>query len=199
MRRAVTARLLMAVFAAVLLAGCGKPDGVTFKSSDVTGATFGREFALHGAGGQPRSLGDFSGKAVVVFFGFTHCPDVCPTTMVKLAQVMKALGPDADRVQVLMVTLDPERDSADLMAQYARGFDPRFDGLSGSPAEIAAAAKEFRVVYQKQPGTTPDSYGIDHTTGTYVFDPKGRLRLFVSGQQDAASIEHDLRLLLGGA
>lgn len=199
MRRAVTARLLMAVFAAVLLAGCGKPDGVTFESSDVTGATFGREFALHGAGGQPRSLGDFSGKAVVVFFGFTHCPDVCPTTMVKLAQVMKALGPDADRVQVLMVTLDPERDSADLMAQYARGFDPRFDGLSGSPAEIAAAAKEFRVVYQKQPGTTPDSYGIDHTTGTYVFDPKGRLRLFVSGQQDAASIEHDLRLLLGGA
>ena len=197
MRRTLTAALVVAALVAGALSGCGKPAGTpTFESSDVTGAEFGRKLALHGPGGKPRSLADYSGKVVVVFFGFTHCPDVCPTQMFKLAQVMKALGADADRVQVLMVTLDPERDSAELLAQYTAGFDPRFAGLSGSPAEIAEAAREFRVVYQKQSGTTPDSYGIDHTTGTYVFDAGGRLRLFVSGQQDAKSIEHDLRQLL---
>ena len=199
MHRAVTAWLMTAALVAGLIAGCGNQSGaVAFQSSDVTGAEFGRKLALHGVDGQPRSLTDFSGKVLVVFFGFTHCPDVCPTTMVKLAQVMKSLGADANRVQVLLVTLDPERDSADLLAQYTAGFDPRFSGLSGSPAEIAEAAREFRVIYQKQPGATPDSYSVDHTTGTYVFDPRGRLRLFVSGQQEAKSIEHDIRLLLTG-
>ena len=199
MWRPVAAWLVTAALAVSLLAGCGnQPGAVVFQSSDVTGAEFGRKLALHGADGRQRSLADFSGKVVVVFFGFTHCPDVCPTTMVKLAQVMKSLGADANRVQVLLVTLDPERDSADLLAQYTAGFDPRFSGLSGSPAEIAEAAREFRVIYQKQPGATPDSYSVDHTTGTYVFDPRGRLRLFVSGQQEAKSIEHDIRLLLTG-
>src|SRR4030095_6112122 len=130
------------------------------KGSDVTGSSFGRDFALTDADGKARTLADYRGKAVVVFFGYTQCPDVCPTTLVTLAEAMKKLGADADRVQVLFVTVDPERDTPALLSQYVPAFDPRFVGLSGDAAATERVAKEFKVIYQKQPGPTPASYTV---------------------------------------
>jgi protein SCO1/2 len=177
------------------LAAC-TPDGPKFQASDVTGATFGRNFSLTDATGKPRTLADYRGKAVVIFFGYTQCPDVCPTTLAELAEVMKRLGPDADRVQVLFVTIDPERDTADLLGKYVPAFDPRFMGLRGDAAATEAVAKEFKIIYQKQPGATPGSYTMDHSAGTYIFDPQGRLRLYVSYGQGPEVFAHDLRELL---
>ena len=168
-------------------------------ASDVTGSSFGHDFSLKDPSGKTRTLEDFRGKAVVVFFGYTQCPDVCPTTLATLAQAMKELGPDADRVQVLFVTVDPERDTPDLLAKYVPSFDPRFLGLWGDADATARTAKEFKVLYQKVPGATPGSYTMDHSAGSYVFDPKGRLRLFVSNGQGPAVFAHDLRELLRGA
>jgi protein SCO1/2 len=181
-----------------LAAGCA-PDGSKFQASDVTGAAFGREFQLNDAAGKPRTLADYRGKAVVVFFGYTQCPDVCPTTLAELAEVMKKLGPDADRVQVLFVTIDPERDTPDLLSKYVPAFDPRFMGLYGDAAATARTAKEFKIIYQKQPGATPGSYTMDHSAGTYIFDPQGRLRLYVSYGQGPEAFAHDLRELLRAA
>ena len=178
-----------------LLAGCA-PEGPKFQSSDVTGATFGRNFNLIDATGKARTLADYRGKAVVIFFGYTQCPDVCPTTLAELAEVMKKLGPDADRVQVLFVTIDPERDTQDLLAQYVPAFDPRFMGLYGDAAATERTAKEFKIIYQKQPGATPGSYTMDHSAGTYIFDPQCRLRLYVSYGQGPEVFAHDLRELL---
>ncbi|MEO8344897.1 MAG: SCO family protein [Betaproteobacteria bacterium] len=180
-----------------MLAGCA-PDGPKFQASDVTGAAFGRDFQLNDANGKPRTLADFRGKAVVMFFGYTHCPDVCPTTLAELAEVMKQLGPDAERVQVLFVTVDPERDTPQLLAQYVPAFDPRFLGLYGDAAATERTAKEFKIIYQKQPGVTPGSYTMDHSAGTYIFDPQGRLRLYVSYGQKPEVFAHDLRELLKG-
>ena len=188
------ALIVVCVFGA-LVAGCA-PDGPKFQASDVTGAAFGREFQLNDAAGKPRTLADFRGKAVVVFFGYTQCPDVCPTTLAELAEVMKKLGPDADRVQVLFVTIDPERDTPDLLSKYVPAFDPRFMGLYGDAAATARTAKEFKIIYQKQPGATPGSYTMDHSAGTYIFDPQGRLRLYVSYGQGPEVFAHDLRELL---
>jgi protein SCO1/2 len=194
-RRIASPLAFAAALALVALAGC-TPEGPVFQSSDVTGATFGRNFSLTDATGKPRTLADFRGKAVVIFFGYTQCPDVCPTTLSELAEVMKQLGPDADRVQVLFVTIDPERDTPQLLAQYVPAFDPRFLGLYGDAAATAAVAKEFKIIYQKQPGATPGSYTMDHSAGTYIFDPAGRLRLYVSYGQGPQVIAHDLRELL---
>ena len=191
-------RLLAVVLAAVLAAsllGCS-PDAPKFKSSDVTGASFGRDFALTDATGKARKLADFRGKAVVIFFGYTQCPDVCPTTLAALAETMKQLGPDADRVQVLFVTVDPARDTPALLAQYVPAFDPRFLGLYGDDEATQKVAREFKIIYQKQPGSTPDTYTMDHSAGTYIFDPQGRLRLFVSHGQGPAVFAHDLREIL---
>jgi protein SCO1/2 len=187
--------LVAAVALCALAAGCGS-DGPRFRATDVTGASFGRDFALTDHTGKPRTLADFRGKAVVIFFGFTQCPDACPTTMATLAAAMKELGPDADRVQVLFVTVDPARDTPQLLAQYVPAFDPRFLGLVGDDAATERVAKEFKVIYQKQPGKTPSSYTVDHSTGTYVFDPQGRLRLYVSHGQGPDVFAHDLRELL---
>lgn len=190
----------LALAGSALLAGCNRdPAAPAFQSTDITGATFGRSLALTGHDGRPRTLADFAGKAIVVFFGFTHCPDVCPTTLARFATVMKALGPDADRVQVLFVTVDPERDTADVLSKYVPAFDTRFVGLTGTPEQVAAVAKEFRIVVQKQPPSAAGDYTVDHSAGIYVLDPKGRLRLYVAPNQDAPVLEHDLRLLLGGA
>jgi protein SCO1 len=180
---------------ALVLAACG-PQGPKFQASDVTGASFGRDFALTDHNGKQRTLADFRGKAVVVFFGYTQCPDVCPTTLAALAEAMKALGPDADRVQVLFVTVDPERDTRELLAQYVPAFDSRFLGLYGDAEATARVAKEFKIVYQKQPGSAPGSYTMDHSAGTYVFDPQGRLRLFVGLAQGPDVFTHDLREIL---
>ena len=188
----------MLLAAVLCVAGCGKPDAVRFQSTDITGAEFARALDLTGHDGKPRTLADFNGKVLVVFFGFTHCPDVCPTALARFASVMKALGPDAERVQVVLVTVDPERDTPEVLARYVTAFNPAFLGLTGDAAAIERAAKEFRVMFQKQAGQMPETYTVDHSSGVYVFDPKGRVRLFVSGQQDAAVLEHDIRLLLSG-
>ena len=177
------------------LAGCG-PDGPQFKASDVTGTAFGRDFALADHTGKPRTLADFRGKAVVLFFGYTQCPDVCPTTLSTLAEAMRRLGADAARVQVLFVTIDPERDTAELLSHYVTAFDPSFLGLSGDADATARTAKEFKILYQKQPGRTPETYTMDHSAGSFVFDSEGRLRLYVGHGQDAAVFAHDIRELL---
>jgi protein SCO1/2 len=191
-------RRLFILFAVIVLAACSG-GGPAFEASDVTGSSFGHDFSLKDPSGKTRTLEDFRGKAVVVFFGYTQCPDVCPTTLATLAQAMKELGPDADRVQVLFVTVDPERDTPDLLSKYVPSFDPRFLGLWGDADATARTAKEFKVIYQKVPGATPGSYTMDHSAGSYVFDPKGRLRLFVSNGQGADVFAHDLRELLRGA
>jgi protein SCO1/2 len=183
------------VLLALLVASCG-PDRARFQSSDVTGVAFGRDFRLTDHKGQVRTLADFRGKVVVMFFGYTQCPDVCPTTLSDLAAALQKLGADAGRVQVLFVTVDPERDTPELLAQYVPAFNPTFLGLFGDTAATAAAAREFKVLYQKQPGSTPGSYTMDHTAGTFIFDPQGRLRLFVSHGQGADIFAHDIRELL---
>ena len=194
-RRLAISGLFAFVVACALLAGCA-PDGPKFQSSDVTGATFGRDFNLMDANGKPRTLADYRGKAVVIFFGYTQCPDVCPATLAALGEVMKKLGPDADRVQVLFVTVDPERDMPELLSKYVPAFDPRFTGLYGDAAATERTAKEFKIIYQKQPGATPGSYTVDHSAGTFIFDPKGKLRLYVSYGQGPEVFAHDLRELL---
>ena len=183
---------LMAVLAAV---ACG-PDAPKFMASDVTGTSFGRDFQLVDHNGKPRTLADYRGKAVVMFFGYTQCPDVCPTTLAELAETMKRLGADADRVQVLFVTVDPERDTPDLLSKYVPAFDPRFMGLYGDADATARTAKEFKIIYQKQPGQTPGTYTMDHSAGTFIFDPNGKLRVYVGYGQGADVFAHDLTELL---
>ena len=196
MRRLAAAALAAAALAAgALTAGCS-PEAPKFRTSDITGSTFGKAFALTDHTGRAVTLADYRGKAVVMFFGYTQCPDVCPTTLATLAATMKALGPDADRVQVLFVTVDPERDTQALLAQYVPAFDPRFVGLYGDAAATERVAKEFKVLFQKQPGATPGSYTVDHSAGVYMFDPQGRLRLYASHGQPPDAFAHDLKALL---
>jgi protein SCO1/2 len=185
------------VFTAFALAGCGG-SGPSFKNSDITGADYGKDFALTDHTGKTRTLADFRGKAVVMFFGYIRCPDVCPTTLAELRAVKDQLGEDGKRLQVLFVTVDPERDTQELLANYVPAFDPSFLGLYGDSAAIAKVAKDFRVFYQKSPGKTPDSYTVDHTAGSYVFDPQGRLRLFVR-HGNAANLAADVRILLNAS
>jgi protein SCO1/2 len=191
--------LVAACALTVSLAACNKLPGkpkVSFQNTDVTGLDYAKGFALTDHTGKPRTLADFKGKVVVVFFGYTQCPDVCPTTMAEMASVMQKLGPLADQVQVLFITLDPERDTQQLLASYVPAFDKRFIGLRGTPEQTAKTAKEFKVFYAKVPGTDPGSYTIDHTAGSYVFDRDGRLRLFIRHGPGPDPIGHDLRQLL---
>ncbi len=181
---------------AVIVAGCGKSEPA-FQNLDLTGNTqFGTDFSLTDTSGKTRSLADYKDKAVVLFFGYTHCPDVCPTTMAELAQALQQLGPDAKRVKVLFVTVDPERDTPQVLSQYVQAFNPSFVGLRPSDAQLAKVAKDFRVYYAKVPGASPDSYTMNHTAASYVFDPSGKLRLFVRDGQGAQPWVHDLKLLL---
>jgi protein SCO1 len=180
------------IFSLALLAGCD--GGPKFRSTDITGADYGKTLALTDHHGKPRTLQDFRGKAVVVFFGFTQCPDFCPTTLGELSQSINQLGPDAERVQVLFVTLDPERDGPKQLAQYVSAFDPRFLGLYGSLEATRAAAKEFKVYFEKR--KSGDSYTVDHSAQSYVIDPQGRLRLFVRHERIGADLAADLRTLL---
>ena len=191
-------RFLFAPLAALLalgIAACG-PATPKFRGSDVTGASYAQDFRLNDHTGKPRTLSDFRGKVVVVFFGYTQCPDYCPTTLSELAAALKQLGPDATRVQVLFVTVDPERDTPELLAHYVPAFDPSFLGLYGDAAATAATAKEFKVIYQKQPGPTPGTYTMDHSAGTYLFDPQGRLRVYESYGQGPDTFAHDIGALL---
>jgi protein SCO1/2 len=186
---------LAALAACLLLAACGA-DKPSFRSSDITGLGIGGDFKLIDHHGQPRSKADFRGKVLVVFFGFTHCPDVCPTTLVELAKALKQLGPDAQRVQVVMITVDPERDTPEVLKPYVTALDPSFLGLTGDPQTIAETAKAFKVFYQKSAGANAQAYSVDHSSGTYVFDPAGRVRLMVAYGQGAEVFAHDIAQLL---
>ena len=188
-------RSTIVVLAALAAIACG-PGSPKFMASDVTGTTFGRDFQLTDHNGKPRTLADYHGKAVVVFFGYTQCPDFCPTTLSELAEAMKRLGPDADRVQVLFVTVDPERDTPELLSKYVPAFDPRFVGLYGDADTTARTAKEFKILYQKQPGQTPGTCTVDHSAGTFIFDPNGKLRVYVGYGQGPEVFAHDIKELL---
>ena len=179
---------------ALALGACDR-GGTQFNLTDVTGASFGKTLELTDHNGERRTLGDFKGKVVAVFFGFTHCPDACPTTMAELANVARELGPDAERCQVLFVTVDPERDTAETLKAYVPAFHPAFLGLTGTPDDIARTAKEFKIYYQKQP-TKPGGYTVDHSAGTYIFDRDGRLRLFAQYGAAKDALLHDIRMLL---
>jgi protein SCO1/2 len=178
------------------IAGCerGAP-AQKFRLTDVTGADFRAELSLTDHNGKPRTLADFRGKVVTVFFGFTHCPDACPTTMVEMAGVMKELGPAADQLQVLFITVDPERDTQKLLSQYVPSFHPSFLGLYGDAEATARAAKAFKVYYQKRP-VEGAGYSVDHSAGTFVLDREGRVRLFAQYGAGAPALLHDIRILL---
>ena len=167
-----------------------------FKSTDITGAEYGKSLELPDTSGRVRRLEDFRGKAVVLFFGFTHCPDVCPTTLADLATVMKTLGPDAERVQVLFITVDPERDTPGELAQYVRAFDPRFLALRGDLAATQRVAKDFKIYFEKRKQGA--SYTVDHSAQSYVIDPQGRLRLLVRHDRIAQDLAPDLQAILRG-
>lgn len=186
---------VVAALAIFALAGCSR-GGPSFKNTDITGASYANRIDLPDYDGKRRTLADFKGKVTTVFFGYTQCPDVCPTTLAEMKSVLEALGSSAKDVQVLFVTVDPERDTPELLKAYVTGFDPSFIALRGSPEETAATAKDFKVFFQKVAGKTPDSYTIDHTAGTYVFDRAGRIRLFVRHGQGTEPIVADLKTLL---
>lgn len=179
------------------LAGCSIGSSVTFNGTDITGADFGRDFRLTDPSGKERTLADFKDKVVLIFFGFTQCPDVCPTALARAAEVKTLLGPDGDRLQVLFVSVDPERDTPAILNAYTAAFDPSFLALYGDPARLAETAKEFKVIYQKVP--TGDSYTIDHTSVTYAYDTEGKLRLKLSHSQSAIEYAADVRKLLHAA
>ncbi len=186
----------------LVLAGCDKFSATSgskssFQAVDITGADYGSKLSLPDQDGQTRTMADFKGKVTVVFFGFTQCPDVCPTTMAELAQVKKSLGVDGDRIQGVFVTVDPERDTPEMLKTYVKGFDPSFVALRGSAEQTSAAAKDFKVFYAKVPGKTdPNSYTMDHTAGSYIFDASGRLRLFTRYGSGADALAADLKTLL---
>jgi protein SCO1 len=190
---AFPAALLAALGATLLLAACG-PAGPSFQSTDITGAAFGQDFRLLDPDGQQRSLADFRGQAVIIFFGFTQCPDVCPTALIRAAEVKQRLGAEADRLQVVFITLDPERDTPEVLREYTAAFGADFLGLYTAVDETRALADEFRIFYRKVP--TGGSYTMDHTATSYVYDPEGRLRLAVLHAQDAESVTADLQTLL---
>jgi protein SCO1/2 len=190
--------ILAALLAA--LAACGPaetpPPGPKFLATDVTGAPWGHDFKLTDHSGQARTLADFRGKVVAIFFGYTHCPDVCPTTLSDFAMAIRELGAEGQNVQVLFVTVDPERDTPELLAKYVPSFDPTFLGMHTDPVSLAELARDFKVVYQKNSVKGPTEYLIDHSAGTYVFDSQGRLRLHIAYGTGPAAIAQDLRVLL---
>ncbi|MGH6647683.1 SCO family protein [Aquabacterium sp.] len=183
--------------------GASAPQGVvapakasSFKSVDLTGAEYARQFSLTDVDGKKRTLADFKGKVVFVFFGFTQCPEVCPTTMAELAEVKRRLGKDGDRLQGVFITIDPERDTPAVLKEYLTAMDPSFIGLHGSPDEINAASREFKVFYQKVPTQDGKGYTMDHTAGAFVFDPSGQIRLFVRYGLGVDALTSDIRQLL---
>ncbi len=187
----------LGILLTLLVTACSQP--AHFNATDLTGSTtIGTDFSLLDQTGKLRRLSDFKGKVAIVFFGYTQCPDVCPTTLSTLREVMTQLGPQAERVQVLFVTLDPQRDTPALLAQYVPSFHPTFLALRGDDAATGATAQAFKVFYKKQPGSAPGTYSIDHSTGSYVYDPQGRLRLYVKYGDTAEHITGDLKQLLAG-
>ena len=185
----------LAILFFVLTACSPKPE---FKNIDITGSTaFGKDFSLLDPDGKVRTLSDFKGKVVVMFFGYTQCPDVCPTTLTEMQQAMTLLGAQSDKVQVLFVTVDPERDTAEILKQYVPAFDPRFLGLRpADEAGLEKVTKDFKIYYKKVPGAKTGSYTMDHVAGSYAFDPEGRLRLYIKNAHGPETLAHDLKELL---
>jgi protein SCO1/2 len=191
-------RLALTALLGAGLAACSA-EKPAFSGIDITGAEYARRLALPDAGGKPRTLADFKGKVVVVFFGYTQCPDVCPTTLAEIAEVKQKLGADGDKLQTVFVTIDPERDTPEMLAAYVGSFGRDFVALRGTLEQTKEAAKEFKVFFAKVPGKGEGSYSMDHTAGSYVFDTQGRVRLFVRQGGGAEAMVHDVKLLLGGA
>ena len=191
-----TRRSCLGWLALAALAGCAD-KAPSFRGIDVTGAGYGKTLSLKDPDGRTRTLADFQGKAVLLFFGFTQCPDVCPTALLRAAEVRRLLGADGDRLQVLFVTLDPERDTPQVLREYTGAFDPGFLGLAGDLAETEQIAKEFRVYFKKVP--TQSSYTIDHSAFTYLFDPAGQLRVLLKHEQTAQDYAADVRTVLSRA
>ena len=187
--------VLLALSVASLLLGCtdSKPK---FAAIDISGADYAQDFQLMDHNGQMRSIKDFRGKVVVMFFGYTQCPDVCPTSMAELAEVKRLLGPDADKLQGLFVTVDPERDTPQVLKGYMVNFDPTFLALYTTPEKLAAVAKDYKIYYKKVEGKTPTSYTMDHSAGSYVYDTQGRLRLYTRYGSGAPALASDIKLLL---
>ena len=190
----IAATALLALFALAACQPAAEPP--SFQATDITGAPFGRDFKLTDHNGQTRTLADFRGKVVAVFFGYVHCPDVCPTTLSDFARALQQLGPQADRVQVIFVTVDPERDTPELLKQFVPAFNPAFLGMFTDAESLKQLAKEYKVVYQKTSVKAADDYLIDHSAGTYVYDPEGRLRLLMPYGSSPDAIARDLKTLL---
>lgn len=197
-RRALFPLLAAAFLGTALLAGCGKSDpaAAAFKAVDITGADYAQALNLPDADGRPRSLADFKGKVAVVFFGFTQCPDVCPTTMAELAAVKQSLGAAGADVQGIFVSIDPARDTPEVLKAYVGNFGADFVALRGDEEQTKAAAKSFKVFFAKVPGKTDSSYTMDHTAGSYIFDRQGKVRLFTRYGTGADALVHDLKILL---
>ena len=197
-RNSTTRRAFLTAIASagVLLGTACVKSPASFKATDITGAKFANDFAMTGHDGKPRSLADFKGKVVVVFFGYVQCPDVCPTTLSTLRTVRERLGADADKLQVVFITVDPERDTREVLSQYVPAFDPSFIGLSGDAATTERVAREFRVLYTKNAGKTPTSYTVDHSAGVFIFDTQGRIRLYASQNMTPENYVYDIRALL---
>ena len=187
-----------AVGSAGLLLGC-RPQPLRFEGVDITGAEYGKDFPLPDAQGQQRSIKDFAGKVVVVFFGYTQCPDVCPTTLQELTEAKALLGEQGDRLQGVFVSLDPERDTPQVLQAYAQAFDPAMVALTGTEAQLTAVAKDFKVFFKKVEGRQPGSYTLDHSAGLYMYDPQGRLRVYQRYGQGIEALAKDAKALLDEA
>jgi protein SCO1/2 len=186
---------LLSALTGGLVAGCSQSKPA-FAAIDITGADYARDFSLTDHNGQPRTLKDFAGKVVVMFFGYTQCADVCPTTMAELAEVRRLLGQDGARVQGLFVSVDPQRDTPEVLKAYMENFDPTFLALYTTPEKLVDVAKEYKVYYKKVEGPTPTSYTMDHSAGSYVYDSHGKLRLFTRYGSGAQLLANDLKILL---
>lgn len=184
-----------AVAAFLALSGCSE-DKPAFRGVDITGADYAQGWELADHNGQVRTLKDFAGKAVIVFFGYTQCPDVCPTSMQELAEVKRLLGKDGDRLQGVFITVDPERDTAELLKSYMANFDPSFVALRPTLEQLPKATKYFKIYYKKVEGKTPTSYTMDHSAGSFTFDPQGRVRLYNRYGSGAAALAEDVKILL---
>ena len=187
---------LLTSLALVLSLGACNEQKMSFHGVDITGADYAKNLNLTDQNGQARTLKDFAGKVVVVFFGYTQCPDVCPTTMQELTEVKRLLGPDGDKLQAVFVTVDPERDTPELLKAYVENFDPSFVALRPTVEQLPAVAKEFKIYYKRVEGKTPTSYTMDHSAGSYTFDPQGRIRLFNRYGSGAKVLAEDFKWLL---
>jgi protein SCO1/2 len=187
---------LLTLAAPLLLAACARESKPQFKAVDITGADYGRDFPLPDTDGRMRGIKDFHGKAVVVFFGYTQCPDVCPTTMSEIAEAKKLLGAEGAKVEGVFITIDPERDQPQMLKAYVSNFGPDLVALRGTPEQTQAVAKDFKVFYRKAAGSTPANYSMEHSAASYVFDPEGKLRLYVRYGGGAQAMADDLKLLL---